>query len=46
MKNETLDMIINTLRLRMRHYTEESDTYKELKNTIDMLTASCYRLEG
>jgi hypothetical protein len=45
MKNETLDMIINTLRLRMRHYNKESDAYKELKNTIDMLTAPCYRVE-
>jgi len=43
MNNETLEMIINTLKLRMNNYSKDSDAYKELKNTIDMLTAKCYR---
>ena len=43
MRKENLDMIINTLRLRMEDYDKNSDAYKELKNTIDMLTAECYQ---
>jgi hypothetical protein len=43
MDNKTLEMIINTLMLRMTNYKNDSDAYKELQNTIDMLTAKCYR---
>ena len=43
MKKENLDMIIETLRIRMKGYNEKSDAYRELKNTIDMLTAKCYQ---
>ena len=43
MDNENLDMIADCLRLRMKDYKKDSDAYRELKNTIDMLTAKCYR---
>jgi len=35
--SEYIKSIINTLQLRMKDYSEESDTYREMQNTIDML---------
>ena len=43
MTTENLEMIINSLRLRMNCYCKNSEAYKELKNAVDMLTAKCYR---
>jgi len=43
MNEENLNMIINTLKLRMKDYSKDSDAYRELQNTINMLEAKCYR---
>jgi len=45
MNKENLNNIVGTLKLRMNDYDKTSDAYKELNNTINMLTAKCYQEE-